>query len=163
MKDIRRKEKAIQNPAELQAIILEAKYITIAMCHNNEPYLVTLIHGFDAEKNCLYFHCAGAGKKVEILKENAVVWGQALMDKGYIQGKCDHLYATAQFRGKVTFLDNHEEKKEALINMIHRLENDPQTVVDNQITSESVDRVTIGRIDIDFMSGKKADKVKISI
>lgn len=163
MKNIRRQEKAIQSTAELQAIIQEAKYITLAMCRKNEPYLVTLNHGYDPAKNCLYFHCANEGKKIAILKANKVVWGQALLDKGYVQGKCDHLYATTQFRGRVTFLENHAEKREALINMIFRLEKNPQAVVDKQITQESVERVTIGRIDIDFLSGKKAEKVIVSL
>ena len=46
------------------------------------------------------------GKKIDILKENNIVWGQAMIDKGYIQGKCDHLYATVQFRGKIVFVED---------------------------------------------------------
>jgi hypothetical protein len=44
----------------------------------------------------------------------ARVWGQALIDNGYQQGSCDHLYRTAQFRGKVTFVEDQAEKIHAL-------------------------------------------------
>ncbi|MHA1188184.1 MAG: pyridoxamine 5'-phosphate oxidase family protein, partial [Candidatus Heimdallarchaeota archaeon] len=111
MKGIRRKEKAIEDVAELKEIIRTAQYVTVALCKDNEPYLVSLSHGYDPNKNCVFFHCASEGKKMDILKENNVVWGQALIDKGYIQGKCDHLYATVQFKGTVVFIDDFEEKK----------------------------------------------------
>ncbi|HUT81961.1 MAG TPA: pyridoxamine 5'-phosphate oxidase family protein [Candidatus Bathyarchaeia archaeon] len=163
MKGIRRTEKAIENIDEMKAIIKQAKYITFALCQNNEPYLVTVSHGYNPEKNCIYFHCANEGKKIDILKENNVVWGQAIQDDGYSQGKCDHLYATTQFRGKVTFIEDFEEKKEALINMICKLDQNPTEIIQKQITKDSVTRVIIGRIDIDFMSGKQSKTVIISI
>ncbi|MBN1331204.1 MAG: pyridoxamine 5'-phosphate oxidase family protein [Candidatus Heimdallarchaeota archaeon] len=163
MKGIRRKEKAIENINEMKAIIKQAQYITIACCKNNEPYLITVTHGYDSEKNCLYFHCAKEGKKIDILKENNVIWGQAMQDNGYAQGECDHLYATTQFRGKVTFIENFEEKKKALIDMIYKLDQNPTEVIQKQITKESVTRVTIGRIDIDYMSGKHSKTVIVSM
>ena len=163
MKGIRRKEKAIEDVNEMKAIITQAQHVTFAMCKDNEPYLVTVSHGYDPEKNCIYFHCARDGKKMDILKENNLVWGQALIDKGYIQGKCDHLYATTQFKGKVVFVEDFEEKKEALLNMIEKLDDNPKDVVDKQLTEKSITRVVIGRIDIDYLSGKEAMKAVISM
>ena len=121
MKGIRRKEKAIEDQNEMKDIIKEANHITIAMCKNNVPYLVTLSHGYDPDQNCIFFHCAQEGKKIDYLSENNVVWGQALIDKGYVQGDCDHLYITTQFKGKVSFIEDFEEKKAALQNLIKRL------------------------------------------
>lgn len=144
-------------------IIENCQYITLAVCQDNEPYLVTLSHGFDRERNCLYFHCAQEGKKVDILKANNLVWGQALLDKGYVQGTCDHLYATTQFMGRVGWLDDFKEKKHALQVMIRGLEDDPQKVMDAQLSKKSIQGVRIGRIDIEYMSGKKAEEVIISL
>ncbi|HLB99726.1 MAG TPA: hypothetical protein VJL33_00205 [Candidatus Bathyarchaeia archaeon] len=73
------------------------------MCLYDEPHLATLSHEYDEQKNCIYFHCATEGKKISIFQANNRVWGQALIDHGYVQGACDHLYATTQFKGKVTF------------------------------------------------------------
>lgn len=163
MHGIRRKEKAIENIAEMQHILETVKHVTIAMCQDNEPYLVTLSHGYDPKEHCLFFHCASEGKKLDILKSNNIVWGQALVDEGYIQGACDHLYATVQFRGKVRFLEDFEEKKAALENMINKLDNKPEEVAKEQLTEQSINRVTIGRIDIEYMSGKKAKDIIISL
>ncbi|MDJ0766541.1 MAG: pyridoxamine 5'-phosphate oxidase family protein [Myxococcota bacterium] len=159
MIDIRRKEKAITSHAEMNAILKNARHVTLAMCDDNEPYLVTLSHGYDVIKNCIYFHCAGEGKKIDILRKNPVVWGQALEDRGYVQGECDHLYATTQFRGKVRFLEEIQEKRRGLEVMIEALEDNPDAVKAKQLTEKSVHRVTIGRIDIDYMTGKKSSDV----
>jgi len=112
-------------------------------------------------KKCLYFHCAAEGKKIDILAKNNLVWGQALLDKGYVYGKCDHLYATTQFKGRVKFVTDFNEKKKALTLMIQQLEEgQPQQeqVMNNQLTEKAIKNVTIGRIDITFMSGKQAIK-----
>jgi nitroimidazol reductase NimA-like FMN-containing flavoprotein (pyridoxamine 5'-phosphate oxidase superfamily) len=163
MRSLRRKEKAIETQEEMIAILEGVEYVTVAMCLDGEPYLATLSHGYDRERNCLYFHCAQEGKKVDILKQNDVVWGQALLDKGYVQGACDHLYATTQFRGKVAFLEAVDEKRHALEVMIEGLECEPGRVKATQLTEETIRGVAIGRIDIDYMSGKKSEEVTISL
>ena len=162
VKDIRRKEKAIDSEDEVVSILEKAKYITIAMCHNNEPYLVTLSHGYDKENHCIYFHCAQEGKKVDILSQHNLVWGQAIEDHGYAIGSCDHLYASIHFKGRVVFVEDAKEKEYALRVMINSLEPDPEKVIKEQITKKSIRRVNIGRIDIDYMSGKKSKEVIIS-
>ena len=163
MKGIRRKEKAIIDINIMKKILQISEHVTIAMCKENEPYLVTLSHGYDPENHCLYFHCANEGKKIDILMENNIVWGQAIIDKGYVQGSCDHLYATVQFRGKVVFLNDFEEKKQALINMINKLDQNPEEVMEKQLTEKSINKVCIGRIDIEFMSAKEAKEAVITL
>jgi len=163
MESIRRKEKEIKDKGEMIAVLEESKYITIAMCKENEPYLVTLSHGYDRKNNCIYFHCTKEGKKIDILKGHNRVWGQALIDKGYVQKACDHLYAMTQFRGRVSFVEDPEEKAYALEVMIKALENDPDKVIEAQLSEKSLAKVQIGRIDIEYLSGKKSEKVIISL
>ena len=159
---IRRKDKEITDVNEMKKILKAAKYVTVAMCLDSEPYLVTLSHGYDEERNCIYFHCAAEGKKINILQANNRVWGQALVDRGYVQGACDHLYATTQFKGRVTFVEDVAEKEHALKLMINSLDNNPEELIKKQLLPQSVQKVRIGRVDIDYMSGKKADKIIIS-
>jgi len=163
MRGIRRKEKEITDINEMIKILEMAQYITIAMCKDNEPYLATLSHGYDRDRHCIYFHCATEGKKIDILSNNNLVWGQALIDKGYVQGACDHLYATTQFKGTVTFVKDKEEKIYGLKTMIRALDDNPEKLMAEQISDKSVARIGIGRIDIEYMSGKKAEKVIISL
>ena len=156
-------DKAITDPSAIKAILYEAKFITLALSLDNEPYLATLSHGFDEEKNCIYFHCAREGRKVDILKVNPRVWGQALVDGGYQQGSCDHLFRTAQFHGIVSFVEDASEKRHALEVLIRHLDDNPNAVIGKQVTAHSIDRVLIGRVDIDFLSGKKASKIIVQV
>jgi uncharacterized protein len=163
MHKLRRMDKAILEPSAVKAILQEAKFITLALRLNNEPYLATLSHGFDEERNCIYFHSAKEGRKIDIMKANPRVWGQALVDGGYQQGCCDHLYRTAQFQGNVTFVKDVSEKKQPLEVLIRHLDETPEAVIAKQITATSLDRVLVGRVDIDFLSGKKADKIIVQL
>jgi nitroimidazol reductase NimA-like FMN-containing flavoprotein (pyridoxamine 5'-phosphate oxidase superfamily) len=160
---MRRMDKAVTGSVELVKPLIEAEYIIIALSYNDHPYLATLSHGYDAEKNCIYFHCAPEGKKIEYMKTNPMVWGQALLDYGYQHGSCDHLYHTAQFNGTVSFVDNLEEKRHALKLMINKLDENPEEVIKKQLLPNSVAKITIGKITLQQISGKKADKIIISL
>ncbi len=160
---LRRRDKEITDPSEVKAVLREATHVTMAMSLKDEPYLATLSHGYDEARNCLYFHCAPEGKKVSVMRANPHVWGQALIDGGYQQGSCDHLYRTTQFHGRITFIEDQAEKEHALSIMIKHLDENPEKVIKEQITQHSTSRILIGRVDIDYMTGKKADKVVIQL
>jgi nitroimidazol reductase NimA-like FMN-containing flavoprotein (pyridoxamine 5'-phosphate oxidase superfamily) len=155
---LRRKEQGIKDQAELKAILAKTQYVTVAMCRDNEPYLVTLSHGYDKEKNAIYFHCASAGKKIDFLKANNRVWGQAFLDRGYVKGSCDHLFTSVQFSGRVSFVADEKEKRHALAVMIGQLEPEPEKVMAAKVNDTAVAKTCIGRIDIGFLSGKRSEK-----
>ena len=71
---VRRKDREITDVDELRQVLKTTKYVTVALCRGDEPYLVSLSHGYDETKNCLYFHCAPEGKKLIYQKTNNNVW-----------------------------------------------------------------------------------------
>jgi hypothetical protein len=151
---MRRKDLEITDSQLLKKILNQAKYVTLALAMDNQPYLVSLSHGYDESRNCLYFHCANEGKKIDYLKSNNVVWGQALFDAGYREDECDHFFASVHFRGKVTLLGNIADKRQAAEHMIRQLNKnaEPRTA---RLKLEELEKTTFGRIDIEYMSGKK--------
>lgn len=158
MRNIRRREKAITDDAEIKKILLETKYITVAMCYDNSPYLVTLSHGYDPKDNLIFFHCASDGKKIDYLKNGTgKIWGQAIADKGYAMGECNHHYVSVHFHGEVQFVTDIREKREALTLMIDQLEENTEMrekVKKQQLLETALKKVTIGKIIILEMSGK---------
>jgi len=157
---LRRKDKEIADERLLKKILKTAKYVTIALSMNDEPYLVSLSHGYDEKKNCVYFHCAREGKKLQYLRSNNTVWGQALLDYGYSEGECTYLYASVHFSGRVTMLEDLEEKREALACMIRQIDKNPETLI-TDLRPERLRNTVVGRIDVAYMSGKKSKEVKI--
>ncbi len=54
------------------------------------------------------------------------------------------------------------EKCHALSVMIRQLEREPNKVAAEQVTDVAVTKLCIGRIDIEFMSGKRSEKTVLS-
>ena len=157
---LRRKDKEITETTVLKKILKSSAYVTLALSMNNQPYLVSLSHGYDEDRNCLFFHCAKEGKKLEYLRSNNSVWGQALVDRGYAQGECSHKYASVHFSGKVVLLESLEDKLTAVKCMINQLDSNPEKLVAD-LNSERLKNTVIGRIDIDYMTGKKSKEVTV--
>jgi len=119
----------------------------------DEPYLVSLSHGYDEAKNCVYFHCAPEGKKLEFLKANSRVWGQALLDFGVTE-ECDYAYTSVHFSGKMQLIDDLPEKQHGMEVLVRQVSLNPEAKL-AKIKPERLETITMGRIDIDYMSGKK--------
>jgi nitroimidazol reductase NimA-like FMN-containing flavoprotein (pyridoxamine 5'-phosphate oxidase superfamily) len=150
---IRRQEKSMEKE-EIFSIIKEKTHMTVSMCCNEEPYLVTVNYAFDRHINSFYFHCANEGKKLDFLRKNSKVYGQILDDRGYITGECNYNYATVQFTGEAGFTDNEEEKYSALDLMIEKLESEPEKVK-KKMLSRNLSGVTIIKVKVEHFSGKK--------
>jgi nitroimidazol reductase NimA-like FMN-containing flavoprotein (pyridoxamine 5'-phosphate oxidase superfamily) len=172
---MRRTDKEITDASILRKILKSSSFMTVAMCKNNEPYIVSLSYGYDETRNCIYFHCATEGKKLDYLKANNKIWAQALLDYGYVQSECDHRYASVRVNGKVTFIEDRNEKLHAIATMINQLDKNPAklliklkdepaaTTNDKAVTAQ-VDRLgtaRIGRIDIESITGKKTKELTI--
>jgi len=126
------------------------------MCLDDEPYLITISHGYDGDRNAIYFHCGHAGKKIDILRKNDVVWGQAVLDRGYDGPDCEQEYATTQFRGRVSFPEDEEEKRHGLTMLLDQFGADVDKYFAKKDMDKTMRKVNIGRIDIEYMSGKRS-------
>jgi len=153
---LRRHDKTIESAEECAGILASTRTISVAMCSDNEPYLITLNHGWDPDQQCLYFHSAPTGRKIDVLRRNSRVWGMAVEDLGYLDGRCDHAYRSVMFGGSVTFVEDDADKCRALEVMIRQHESNPEAVITEQLTPARVAGTTIARINIDQMSGKES-------
>ncbi len=157
---MRRQDKEIKDSTLLREILKQAKYVTIAMAMGNHPYLVSLNHGYDPEENCIYFHCAKEGKKIDYMKANGEIWGQALLDFGYDPKQCTQSYATVMFRGKVSFVEGTRQKRKAFLVINSQLKSPAERL--KEIMKTNLPNTAVGKIDIVSLSGKKSKEVTIT-
>ena len=155
---VRRNDREITDCKELRQVLKSTKYVTVALCLQNEPYLISLSHGYDEDKNCIYFHCAAEGKKLEFLKVNSRVWGQALLDFGVTED-CDYAYTSVHFSGKMSLIEDLVEKRHAMEVLVRQVSLNPEEKL-AKIKPEKLEKQTMGRVDIDYMSGKKHQSPK---
>lgn len=153
---MRREEREITDRRTLVDILKNARYAVIAMCRDNEPYIVTLSCGYDEGHSAFYFHVAPLGLKIEFINYNATVCGTVIEDRGYIQGECAHAYRSVVFGGQMRIVEDMEEKKHAMEVLLAQLEDDPAKVKATSLQDdEAYQRVGILRLDIEEMSGKQ--------
>ncbi len=127
---LRRADRAIDDPAELDRILSTTKHVSVALCGPDlVPHVVVMSHGYDAERNCLYFHAAKAGRKMDLLRANPRVAAIAVEDLGYKAGECSHGYRSVHLSGMLAEVADPVEAMHALEVMIRRLEPDPEAVL----------------------------------
>jgi nitroimidazol reductase NimA-like FMN-containing flavoprotein (pyridoxamine 5'-phosphate oxidase superfamily) len=153
-----KKEREIEDRKVLLEILRRGKYVTIAMCRENEPYIVTLSYGYDENKNALYFHCSLEGLKLDFVKGNPSVCATVIEDKGYRMGECDQAYRSVVFWGRMQKVEELQEKKHGMQILLNHLEDDPDQVRKRSLKSDEVyEEVGILRLDITEISGKQGE------
>ncbi len=152
---MRRKDKEIEDAAEISGILKRGKFASLALCRDGEPYIVTLNYGLDETGRCLFFHCAAEGLKIEFMRSRAYACGTVVEDLGYKQGQCSHAYRSAVFRGPVEIISKLEEKKRALSILIRHLEDNPEPMIEKIMKDEkAIGTVGIVKLVIDEITAK---------
>jgi hypothetical protein len=144
-----RPNREIHDQKVINEILRNGKFCVISMCHDNEPYIVTLSYGYDSEHNSLFFHCAKQGLKLDFIKQNPRVCATIIEDKGYIVNECGHNYRTAVFWGTMSIVTALDEKKHGMGILINHLEKDQQIIIDKLQKSEDFySKMEVLRLDI---------------
>ena len=113
---MRRSEKAVTDPAEQEQIIRAGKVCRLAIHAKPAPYIVPLNYGF--RDGVLYFHSAPEGRKIDLLRQNPLVGFEISLDLGIVAGEnaCNWgaRYRSAIGHGRIEFIEDLEEKRQAL-------------------------------------------------
>jgi len=151
---MRKKEKEIKDENTIESIIKRATVCRIGLSENNVPYIVPLNFGY--KDNCLYFHSAREGKKIDMIGSNNDVCFEIDIDSEIVKGEdaCGwsmKYYSIIGF-GKASFVEGVKKKREALdIIMEHYSGKLPYNYPD-----EAVNNAAIIKVKIESMTGKKS-------
>jgi nitroimidazol reductase NimA-like FMN-containing flavoprotein (pyridoxamine 5'-phosphate oxidase superfamily) len=150
---MRRREKEITDQSVIESIIQRATVCRIGLCDRGTPYVVPVSFGY--EGHCLYFHSAGEGRKVDVLKKNKRVCFEVDIDVELVPAetacKWSVKYLSVIGFGEASFVDNLQEKQEALnIIMEH------YSACSYEYPEETLAKVAVIKVEIDTMSGKQS-------
>jgi len=150
---LRRKDKQIEDSNELETIIKEATVCRIAYISDGVPYIVPLNYGY--QNNCLYFHSASEGHKIDSLKSNNLVCFEMETGVEFIEAaspcKCSTKYRSVIGHGKAVFVEERDAKEKAL-----DIITEHYTTLQQSYPAANIDRITVIRIEIEKISGKKS-------
>ncbi len=137
---MRRAERAVTDFQEQLAIIKQCAVCRLAMVDGGQPYIVPLNFGYETEgeRLRLFFHCADAGRKVDILRKNSAVCFEMDRDHALLPGPvaCGYSfrYESVVGTGTAVFLDRVEDKVRALsLLMRHMTGRDDFSFEENQL------------------------------
>jgi len=150
---MRRKDKEIKNKELIESIIKRATVCRIGLSENNVPYVVPLVFGY--KDNCLYFHSAPEGKKINIIKQNDNVCFELEADLQLARAETacnwDMKYYSVIGFGKAFLIDDTEEKRRALNIIMEHYSGNP-----HEYPANKINKVAIIKVKIDSMTGKKS-------
>ena len=111
-----RKDREITEKEQIEGIIKKATVCRVAFCHDNQPYLAPFNFGY--ENNCLYFHSARDGRKIDMIRGNNNVCfefdiGHKMNRKG-LACEWSFSYQSVIGFGKASIIDNPLEKRHGL-------------------------------------------------
>ena len=148
-----RKDKEIRDIAAIEDIICRASVCRLALSENDHPYIVPLCFGY--KDNTLYFHSAGEGKKLDILRKNNNVCFEIDVDYDVIRVdkacKWGLRYQSVIGFGKAVFVNDVESKRRAF-DIIMQNYSDGSF----EYSSEAIKNAVIIKVEIEGMTGKKS-------
>jgi len=150
---MRRKEKEILDREEIDSIISKADVCRLGLSVDNNSYIVPLNFGY--KERCLYFHTPKVGKKIDMIKTNNRVCFELDIELEVVRAEhpCDWnmKYRSVIGYGRASLLDDTEGKMRALdIIMEH------YSGRTNEYKEKMVDHLTIIKVEIQSMTGKKS-------
>lgn len=151
---VKRNDRELTDPVILENIIKRNRIAVIGMCRDNEPYVVTMSYGYD--RNAIYFHCAKQGQKIDFLKENPNVCMTVIDDSGKKEDGCEHSYRSVLIKGKISFLDNEDDKIRAVKILIKHFEKDPERMIEKVDSDSGLwQRTQMLKLNVDTITGKE--------
>jgi uncharacterized protein len=151
---MRRDEREIKKREEIEAIIQQAQVCRIGLSAQNVPYIVPVNFGYNCD--CLYFHCTGLGKKIDTLCQNNRVCFEVDIDFELRRPDGPPCHWGANYRSVIgfgwAFLIDDQTEKSAALNIICQ----HYGTAPHDFSADEVRKVTVVRIKIDSLTGKKA-------
>jgi len=140
----------------MDEIIERADVCRIALSCDDVPYLVTMNFGYrKGDKPALFFHSAGQGKKLDIIRRNNLACFQVTLDHELIETRircnCGMRYRSVVGLGRISFVTDKAEKIEGLNAIVRHYYGQDRP----RYTDAYVEATTVLRLDIQEISGKK--------
>ena len=155
-RQMRRRDKEIDDPAELGRILDEAMVLHVAMVDGGLPYMVPL--NFARENDVLWLHSAGKGRKLDCLRASPQVCVEAERFIDLVKGTnaCDDW--TARYESVIGFgvaevIEDPEDKLQGLSALMRKYSGRD----DWQFDAKAVKSVTtVIRVRLGSLTGKRS-------
>lgn len=138
---------------EIDAIVRSCQVCRVGLADGAEPYIVPMSFGYDGE--CFYFHCAQAGRKLDILRRNSRVCVE--LDEVVRMVEAENAcgwsmrYRSVMGAGVAEVIEEAEAKRAGLAVIMAQYSDQVPS-----FTDAAVERVCVFRVRPDWLTGKQS-------
>ena len=151
-REMRMKDKQVTDRDEILEIINNCERCRLGFSDDGVPYVIPINFGFTYEDGALtlFFHCAAEGRKMDIIKKNPVVCFE--MDCDYRLNPKENVdknaikYESVIGTGIIKIVEDHQEKRMILGNMIKKFRRYNPLYRPNPLTDDRVRGVVIMKL-----------------
>ena len=148
---MRRSDRAITDPQELESVLREAAVCRMGLCDEGKPYVVPMNYGY--RDGSVFLHSAAEGRKIDILRRNPNVCLEFEKDVELVpaEAACSFSmkYRSVIASGKVVFLEGTEEKSFGLNAIMLQY-----TGREFVFPPQAMEKIVVLRVDLAECSGK---------
>ena len=153
---MRRFKQEISKEECIEILSNEKRGVLSVIGDDGYPYGLPLNHYYDKDKNCIYFHGAKEGHKVDAIKNNNKV-SFCVFEKGVKrQDHWSYDVRSVIIFGKAQFIEDKDESIKISSNIWWRFNNDKKELEEE--INHSASRVMCIKVDIEHMTGKKINE-----
>jgi nitroimidazol reductase NimA-like FMN-containing flavoprotein (pyridoxamine 5'-phosphate oxidase superfamily) len=154
---MRKRDREIGSAGEIDEIMERAAVCRVALCDGETPYIVTMNFGYRrAERPVLFFHCAGQGRKLDILERNDRACFTCCIDQELVTADrpCSFgmKYRSVVGVGRIERVLDAEEKRDALACIMMHYVSGHEFFFD----AKELENTTVLRLEVAEMTGKRA-------
>jgi len=153
---LRHNAKEIKDFRIIEEIIRKTDVCRLALANDNIPYIVTMNFGYTSfSEKRLYFHCANAGKKLDMIRKNNYVCFEMDTDHQIYKGDkgCDWgmKFSSIVGYGNISIISEKGVKERGLNCIMSHYGGEKDFTYDEEV----LERTTILQLDIKEITGKK--------
>lgn len=161
MRNIRKKERALSYEEGLE-ILRDLKIATISLYDEEEKFPYAVIINPVLIDETVYFHCAGEGHKIDVLKRNNRVCLSGVRSSKVIEEKLTTAYESVIIRSKARFVESLDEKSKALEALCKKFTPSVDEERINKVIVSSAEITTIVALKIDSLSAKGSNRASLA-
>jgi len=157
---IRRSDRAIEDQAQLHALLERGMFFALATSVDDQPYQHVSLYWFDPSSECIYFHTARNGRTRSNIETNPRVsisvaeMGRLLPADTALDFSVE--YASVIAFGRARLVESQDEARYGLQGLLDKYFPDLHPGEDYRpITDDELKRTTVFALDIETMSGKR--------
>lgn len=150
---MRRSEKAVTELSDIETILKQGRVCQLALTDDPVPYIVSMNYGY--HDNSLYFHSAGEGRKIDLLRKKRQAAFSVVLDHGLVEGRLacqwSTRYQSVVGHGQIIFLETEDEKRQGLDRIMAQYSEQPFSLLPDILL-----KTTVFRLDIEEMTAKQS-------